>query len=361
MLAVTSQRGGDMNQTKLHDLVGKAVAEWSIAESAPLIYIGDKLGLYRAMAGAGPLTSQELADRTGTHERYVREWLGNQAAGAVVDYDAAGGTYELSDEAAELWAQETSPFFFAGAWELIASLWADADKVADAFRSGEGIGWGEHDHRLYGGCQRLYAPLYRASLVREWIPALDGVEAKLHAGARVADVGCGYGISTILMAEAYPNSIFVGYDAHPGSIAAAEKAAAEAGVADRVGFEVADASTFGGRDFDLVCFFDSLHDMGDPVGALVHTRATLAGDGTVMVVEPAAGDRLEDNLNPVSRIYYAGSTFLCTPSSLAQPGALGLGAQAGPERLGRVLAEAGFTQRRETVATPFNIVLQARP
>jgi SAM-dependent methyltransferase len=347
-----------MNETKLHELVGKAVAEWSIAESAPLIYIGDRLGLYRAMAGAGPLTSQALADRTGTRERYVREWLGNQAAGGIVEYHPVDGTYELIDEAAELWAREDSPFFFAGAWELIASLWADADRVADAFRSGEGIGWGEHDDRLYGGCQRIYSPLYRGSLVREWIPALDGVEEKLRRGARVADVGCGYGISTTLLAEAYPNSTFVGYDAHPGSIEAAQKAAAEAGVADRVSFEVADASAFGGRGFDLVCFFDSLHDMGDPVGALVHARATLAEDGTVMVVEPAAGNSLEDNLNPVSRIYYAGSTFLCTPSSLAQPGALGLGAQ--PRRLGQVLAEAGFSQHREAVASPFNIVLEAR-
>lgn len=350
-----------MNETKLHELVGKAVTEWSIAESAPLIYIGDKLGLYRALAGAGPLTSQELADRTGTHERYVREWLGNQAAGGIVEYHADDGTYQLSDEAAELWANETSPFFFGGAWELMASLWADADRVAEAFRSGEGIGWGDHDERLYGGCYRMYAPLYRASLVTEWIPSLDGVEDKLRRGARVADVGCGYGISTVLMAQAYPNSTFVGYDAHPGSITAAEKAAAEAGVADRTRFEVADASSFGGTGFDLVCFFDALHDMGDPVGALVHTRASLAEDGTVLVVEPFAGNSLEDNLNPVGRIYYAGSTFLCTPSSLAQSGALGLGAQAGPERLGQVLAQAGFTRCRETVATPFNIVLEARP
>jgi SAM-dependent methyltransferase len=350
-----------MNETKLHELAGKAVIEWSVAESAPLVYLGDKLGLYRAMAGAGPLTSQELADRTGTHERYVREWLNNQAAGGIVEHHAGDGTYQLSDEAAQLWAHETSPFFLAGVFELIASLWADVDRVADAFRSGDGIGWGDHDQRLYRGCQRLYAPLYRASLVKEWIPSLDGVEAKLRRGARVADVGCGYGISTILLAQAYPSSTFVGYDAHAGSIAAAEKAAAEAGVADRVRFEVADADSFGGTGFDLVCFFDCLHDMGDPVGALVHTRATLAEDATVMVVEPNAGDGVEDNLNPVGRLYYAGSTFLCTPSSLAQPGALALGAQAGPERLGQVLAEAGFTRCRTTVATPFNLVLEARP
>ncbi|MCA1691547.1 MAG: methyltransferase domain-containing protein [Actinobacteria bacterium] len=350
-----------MNDTKLQELIGKAVNEWSVAESAPLVYIGDKLGLYRAMAGAGPLTSQELADRTGTHERYVREWLNNQAAGGVVEHHAAERTYELTDEAAELWAEETSPFFFAGAWELIASLWADADRLADAFRSGDGIAWGDHDQRLYRGVQRIYAPLYRASLIREWVPSLDGVEAKLQEGAQVADVGCGYGISTVILAQAYPRSTFVGIDAHAGSIDAAAKAAAEAGVADRVHFEVADAASFGGTGYDLVCFFDALHDMGDPVGVLAHTRTTLAEDGTVMVVEPAAGDRVEDNLTPVGRIYYAGSTFLCTPSSLAQPGALGLGAQAGPERLGHVLDQAGFTQSRTTVTTPFNVVIEARP
>jgi SAM-dependent methyltransferase len=350
-----------MDETKLHELAGKAVNDWSVAESAPLVYLGDKLGLYRAMAGAGPLTSQELADRTGTHERYVREWLNNQAAGGYIELHAADGTYELSDEAAQLWAEENSPFFVAGGWELIASLWADADRLAEAFRSGAGIAWGDHDHRLYRGVQRIYAPLYRASLVKEWIPSLDGVEAKLRQGARVVDVGCGYGISTVILAQAYPRSTFVGFDAHAGSIEAAAKGAAEAGVADRVRFEVADAASFGGTGYDLVCFFDALHDMGDPVGVLANARRTLAEDGTVMVVEPAAGDRVEDNLNPVGRLYYAGSTFLCTPSSLAQPGALGLGAQAGPERLGQVLTQAGFTQWRTTVTTPFNLVIEARP
>ena len=350
-----------MNETKLHELIGKAVTEMSVAESAPLIYLGDKLGLYRAMAGAGPLTSQELADRTGTHERYIREWLNNQAAGGVVDYHAAEGTYELSDEAALLWADETSPAFLAGLSGLIASMWADADRLVDAFRSGDGIAWGDHDQRLYEGVQRLYAPQYRGSLVREWIPSLDGVEAKLRQGAKVADVGCGYGISTVIMAEAFPRSTFVGFDIHPESIDAAEKAAAEAGVADRVRFEVADAASFGGTAYDLVCFFDSLHDMGDPVSVAAHAKSTLAADGTVMLVEPNAGDRVEDNLHPVGRLYYAGSTFLCTPSSLAQGGGHSLGAQAGPERLGEVLTDGGFTQWRTTVATPFNVVLEARP
>lgn len=350
-----------MNETKLNQLIAKAVEEMSIAESAPLIYLGDKLGLYRAMAGTGPHTSQQLADSTGTHERYVREWLNNQAAGGIVEYHPADGTYELSDESAQLWADESSPVFLGGQVEVIGSMWADADKLADAFRTGTGVAWGDHDHRLYPGVQRFYGGLYRASLVWEWIPALDGVEAKLRAGARVADVGCGYGISTVLLAEAFPQSTFVGYDGHPASIAEAGKAAAEAGVSDRVRFEVADATSSPGTGYDLICFFDALHDMGDPVGAAAHTRSALAEDGTVMLVEPAAGDRVEDNLNPVGRTYYAGSTFLCTPSALAQAGGHSLGAQAGPARLGAVLADAGFTRRRTAVATPFNLVLEARP
>ncbi len=350
-----------MDETKLDELIGKAVSEMSVAESSPLIYLGDKLGLYRAMAGAGPLTSQELADKTGTHERYVREWLNNQAAGGLIDYHATDGTYELSDEAAHVWADETSPAFLAGWIELIASLWADADRLADAFRSGDGIAWGDHDERLYRGVQRFFAPLYRRSLVQEWIPSLDGVQAKLRQGARVADVGCGYGISTVLLAQAFPRSTFVGYDAHPDSIAAAEKAAADAGVADRVRFEVADASSFGGTGYDLICFFDALHDMGDPVSAAAHARASLAPSGTVLIVEPQAGDRVEDNLGAVGRAYYAGSTFLCTPNALTQHGAHALGGQAGPARLGDVLSRAGFTSVRTAVATPFSLVLEARP
>jgi SAM-dependent methyltransferase len=350
-----------MNEAKLNELIGKAVTELSVAESAPLIYLGDKLGLYQAMAGAGPLTSQELADKTGTHERYVREWLNNQVAGAIVEYHAPDSTYELSDEAAQLWAEESSPAFLAGWVELIASLWADADRLAEAFRSGAGIAWGDHDERLYRGVERFYSPLYRASLVQAWIPSLDGVEAKLRQGAKVADVGCGYGISTVILAQAFPRSTFVGYDSHRGSIEAAQKAAAEAGVADRVRFEVADAASFGGSGYDLICFFDALHDMGDPVGAAAHARASLAPDGTVVIVEPKAGDRVEDNVGPVGRTFYAGSTFLCTPNALAQHGTHTLGAQAGPARLGDVLRRGGFTRVRTTVETPFNLVLEARP
>jgi SAM-dependent methyltransferase len=350
-----------MNETKLQELVGKAVTEMSIAESVPLMYLGDKLGLYRAMAAAGPLTSGQLAERTGTHERYIREWLNNQAAGGIVDYHPADGTYQLGDESAHIWADEGSPVYFAGVLEIVASMWADADRLAHAFRTGTGVAWGDHDQRLYPGVQRFFAAVYRASLVQEWIPALDGVEAKLREGARVADVGCGYGISTVILAQAYPQSRFVGYDNHPESIAEAEKAAAEAGVTDRVRFAVADAATFEETGFDLICIFDALHDMGNPVGAAAHARAALAQDGALMLVEPAAGDRVEDNLNPVSRLFYAGSTFLCTPSALDQPGGYSLGAQAGPERLDEVLAKAGYTHRRTALATPFNLVLEARP
>jgi SAM-dependent methyltransferase len=350
-----------MNEAKLNELIAKAVTELSVAESAPLIYLGDKLGLYRAMAGAGPLTSQELADKTGTYERYVREWLNNQAAGGIVEYHAPDSTYELSDEGAQLWAEENSAAFLAGWVELIASLWADADRLAEAFRSGAGIAWGDHDERLYRGVQRFFTPLYRASLVQAWIPSLDGVEARLRQGAKVADVGCGYGISTVILAQAFPDSTFVGYDSHRGSIEAAEKAAAEAGLADRVRFEVADAASFGGSGYDLICFFDALHDMGDPVGAAAHARASLAPNGTVLIVEPKAGDGVEDNLGPVGRAFYAGSTFLCTPNALAQHGADTLGAQAGPARLGDVLRRGGFTRVRTTVETPFNLVLEARP
>ena len=287
--------------------------------------------------------------------------MNNQAAGGIVDYDPAHGTYELSEESAYIWADENSPVFMGGLLEAFASMWADADRLAEAFQSGAGIAWGDHDHRLYRGIQRFYAAAYRGSLVQEWIPALDGVEAKLQKGARVADVGCGYGISTVILAQAFPASTFIGFDSHPESITAAEKAAAEAGVTDRVHFEVADAASFGGTGYDLVCFFDALHDMGDPIGATTHSRSTLAEDGTLMVVEPAAGNRVEDNLNPVGRLYYAGSTFLCTPHTLAEAGGHSLGAQAGPERLDDVLAQAGFSRRRVAMTSPFNLVLEARP
>jgi SAM-dependent methyltransferase len=319
-----------IDQSKLHDFVMKAVGEMGAAMNAALIVVGDKLGLYKAMAGAGPMTSAELASKTQTTERYVREWLAAEAAGGFVVYDAA------------------------------AACVKDEPQITEAFRTGKGVGWHEHDHGLFAGTERFFRPNYRAHLVGEWIPALGDTEAKLKAGARVADVGCGLGTSTILMAQAYPKSNFVGFDYHPKSIEMAREAAAKAGVSDRVKFEVAKAKDYPGKDYQLVAFFDCLHDMGDPEGAARHVRETLASNGAWMVVEPFAHDKLEDNLNPIGRVFYAASTMLCTPASLSQEVGLGLGAQAGEGRLAKIMRSAGFTQVRRAAETPFNIVLEAR-
>lgn len=350
-----------LDQEKLDAFLGQFVTDAAAAESAVCAYLGDRLGLYEALAGAGPLTPAELAERTETHERYVREWLANQAAGGYVTYDPDHSTFALPPEQAAVLADPDSPVHLTGIFEIVAAMWAATDKVTEAFRTGDGVGWHEHDPRLYRGVERLFGPIYRHQLLDDWLPALDGVTARLEAGARVADVGCGHGASTLAMARAYPNTRFVGFDYHPESIAAASKAAAEAGVGDHVAFEVAEADSFPGTGYDLVCMFDCLHDMGAPVAAAAHARETLADDGTLLLVEPMAGDELADNLNPVSRLYYAGSVFLCTPSSLAQDGAMGLGAQAGETRLRELLTDAGFTRIRRAADTPFNIVLEARP
>ncbi len=347
------------DENKLNAFLGTIVSDLGAANSAVLVRIGDRLGLYKAMAGAGPLDSAELAERTGTAERYVREWLANQAAGGYVRYDPPTGRYELPDEHAMVLADEDSPVLMLGGFDFTATFFADEDRILDAFRTGVGVGWHEHDPRLYPGCDRFYGPLYKSSLVQSWIPALDGVADKLAAGARVADVGCGHGSSTLVLAEAFPNSTFVGFDYHDASIAAARKAAAQAGVADRVRFEVAGAKDFPGS-YDLICFFDCLHDMGDPVGAAGHVRDALAPDGTWLLVEPMAGDRTEDNLNPIGRLYYAGSVMLCTPCSLAQEVGLGLGNQVGEKRLAELLTQAGFGHVRRATETPFNLVLEAR-
>ncbi len=349
-----------LDQSKLEAFQGLAVAEAAAAESAACCYLGDVLGLYEAMADAGPLTSAELASRTETHERYVREWLANQASGGYVIHHPDRGAFELPPEHAAVLADAAGPFHLSGIYAVIAAAWASADRAAEAFRTGEGVGWHEHDPRLFGGVERIFAPLYRHQLVQEWIPALEGVHERLTAGARVADVGCGHGASTLVLAEAYPASRFVGFDYHPESIAEASKAAADAGVGDRVAFEVAAADGYSGDDYDLVCFFDCLHDMGDPVAAAAHARRALTDGGTVLLVEPMAGDELADNLNPISRLFYAGSVFLCTPSSLAQEGGAALGAQAGATRLRQVLGEAGFTRTRVATSTPFNLVIEAR-
>ena len=350
-----------IDEGTLEQFVHQAVVDLGAAISGLMLHLGDRLGLYRAMAEAGPIRPDELASRTGTRERYVREWLGNQAAGGYVSYDPEDGTFELGAERALVLADERSPVFLNGAFEAVAACYADHDAFVRAFTTGEGIGWGDHDDRVYTGALRLFRPGYEANLVSSWLPALDGVVDKLRDGASVVDVGCGLGASTIIMAQAFEHSSFVGYDIHGPSVDAARKAAAEAGVARRAQFEVASAQDFPGGGYDLACMFDCLHDMGDPVGAARRVHESLAADGTLLLVEPAAGERLEDNLNPVSRLYYGLSTALCTPSSLAQDVGLGLGAQAGPRRLEEVLHEAGFSHVRVATQTPFNLIIEARP
>jgi SAM-dependent methyltransferase len=351
----------NIDEAKLEAFMGQAVTDMGAVISAPLFVIGEKLGLYKAMAGAGPLTSQEVAERAGVAERSVREWLRNQAAGGYVRYDADSDRFTLPDEQALALADEDSPFYILGLYDSIASLYADEDKILDAFRSGEGMGWHEHDHRLFRGTERFFRPGYRAHLVTEWIPALDGVEEKLERGAKVADVGCGHGASTVIMAEAFPNSRFVGFDYHDASIERAREIAEEAGLSDRVSFAAASAADYPGSDYDLVCVFDCLHDMGDPVGAAAHIHETLAPDGTWMIVEPFAGDSVQANLNPVGRVFYGASTVICTPASLSQEVGLALGAQAGEARLAEVIKEGGFKTVRRATETPFNLVLEARP
>jgi SAM-dependent methyltransferase len=351
----------NIDPAKLEAFMGQAVLDMGAVISAPLFLIGEKLGLYKAMAGAGPLTSQQIAERAAADERNVREWLGNQAAGGYVTYDPESDRYTLPDEHALALADEDSPFYILGVYDLIASLYTDEDRIIEAFRSGAGMGWHEHDHRLFRGTERFFRPGYRAHLVTEWIPALAGVKEKLQRGAKVADVGCGHGASTILMAEAFPNSRFSGFDYHVESIERARQAADEAGVEDRVVFEAASAKEYPGHDYDLVCVFDCLHDMGDPVGAAAHVRETLAPDGAWMIVEPFANDRVEDNLNPVGRIFYGASTVICTPASRSQEVGLALGAQAGESRLREVLAEGGFSHVRRAAETPFNMILEATP
>jgi len=351
----------EIDEAKLEAFMGQALTDMGAIISAPLIQIGEKLGLYKAMAHAGPLTSQEVAERSGAAERYVREWLRNQAAGGYITYDPDSDRYTLPDEHALALADEDSPFYILGVYDSIASLYADEDQLLEAFRSGRGMGWHEHDHRLFRGTERFFRPGYRAHLVSEWIPALDGVQAKLEQGAKVADVGCGHGASTVIMAEAFPNSQFVGFDYHEASIERAAEAAQQAGVGDRISFEVAAAKDYPGSGYDLVCVFDCLHDMGDPVGAAAHVRETLDGDGAWMIVEPFANDSVEENLNPVGRVFYGASTVICTPASLAQEVGLALGAQAGQARLTEVLNEGGFTRVRRATETPFNLVLEARP
>jgi SAM-dependent methyltransferase len=325
-----------------------------------MVSIGHRLGLYRALAGQGPLSSFELAARTGCEERYVREWLNSQVAGGYLAYHEESETYELPAEHAPVLADPESPAFMPPAFEIPASMWFDQERTLEAFRTGGGIPWGDHDGRLYCGVSTFYRNAYRAALVPEWLPALDGVVEKLERGARVVDVGCGHGHSTVLMAEAFEQSRFIGLDTHEESLEEARANAVAAGIAGRVEFRQADAGSYPGGDYDLICFFDCLHDLGDPVGAARRAYEALADDGTVMVVEPFAGDAVRDNLGTIGRLYYSGSTVLCVPHSRSEDVGLALGAQAGPARLAAVFREAGFGSIRTAYETPFNIVLEAR-
>ena len=350
-----------IDEGRLNALLGQAVVEFGATVNAALVVIGDRLGLFRALAADGPFTSSELAARTELSERYVREWLNAQAASGWVDYDADGERYSMSPEQALMFADPTSPAFVAGGFQIALGSADARDHIAEAFETGSGYGWHEHTHDVFEGCQRFFEPGYRANIVSSWIPALEGVHERLSSGGRVADVGCGHGVSAILIAQAYPDAVVEGFDSHAGSIAEARRLAAEAGVEDRVTFTTTAADHLPGSGYDLVTCFDCLHDMGDPAAVARHIREALAPDGTWMIVEPAAGDTVGENLNPVGRAYYAFSTLLCTPSSLSQEGGLALGAQAGEARLSEVVGSAGFSRVRRAAETPFNIVLEARP
>lgn len=347
--------------TELEAFIGQVVTDLGAAFSGVLINVGRKLGLYRAMADLGACTSEVLAAATGVRERYVREWLANQAAGGYVVYDPEQQTYTLPPAQAMVLALDQSPVFMAPAFEVAASFWLDEEQIVETFRSGKGLGWHAHNHRLFCGTESFFRTGYRAHLVSEWLPALDGVVERLRRGARVADIGCGHGASTILMAQAFPSSSFIGLDYHEASVATARQRAAEQGVMDNLAFEVTAATEFDGHDLDLICFMDCLHDLGDPVGVLARCRKALKPDGKVMLVEPYAGDRLEDNLNPIGRMYYAASAMACTPNSLSQNVGLGLGAQAGEERLRKVAREAGFSALRRAAQTPVNLILELAP
>jgi hypothetical protein len=351
----------EVDQDRLDEFLGRIIGDLGATVSAALVVLGDRLGLYRALADSGPITDEQLATRTGTAIAYVRPWLANQAAGGYVHYEPAARTWSMTPEQAAVLAYADSPAFFPGSMQLALGVLRDAPAIEECFRTGAGFGWHEHDTGLFEGTERFFRPGYAANLVSAWLPALDGVVDKLTAGATVADVGCGHGASTILMAEAFPASTFLGTDYHEASIVVARRHAVAAGVADRVRFETADATEPPTARFDLVTMFDCLHDLGDPEAAARSARAALTADGTFMVVEPMAGDRVEDNLHALGRVFYGASTLVCTPCSLAQPGAMALGPQAGPARLTSLLTDAGFSDVRVATTSPVNLVLEARP
>ena len=348
-----------INEARLNEFMNKAVGDMGAAMHASLIAVGEQLGLYKAMGSGEHMTSAELAKRTNTTERYVREWLNAQAASGYANYDPETSTYWLSPEQAFALANDESPAYIPGFFLAAVSVAHDVDKIMHAFKTGEGVGWHEHHHWLFEGTEKFFRPGYNANLIASWLPALTGLEEKLKKGAKVADVGCGHGASTIIMARAYPNSSFIGFDYHSGSIERARHLADQANVGNRVVFEVASAKAYPGNNYDLVTFFDCLHDMGDPVGAARHVFRSLAPGGKWMIVEPRAEDNVEGNLNPVGRIFYSASTMLCTPASLSQEVGLALGAQAGEQRIAEVVKQGGFNQFRRAAETPFNLVFEA--
>ncbi len=350
-----------INPDKLNEFLGKAIVDFGATFHAALVRVGDKLGLYKALAAGGAQSSAELAQRTGTNERYIREWLSNQAAGGYVSYDSATKKFFLSEEQAFALADENSPAFLPGAFQVALAAAKSEEQITERFKTGKGLGWHEHHPELFVGTERFFRTGYAANLVSAWIPSLQGVEEKLRNGARVADIGCGLGASTILMAQSFPKSEFVAFDYHDQSIATAKDRASKAGVGNRIRFEIAAAKDYPGKDYDFVTCFDCLHDMGDPVGASAHVLSSLKKDGTWMIVEPFAGDKLEDNLNPLGRAFYGASTLLCTPASMSQEVGLALGAQAGEARLKDVIMSGGFTRFRRAAQTPFNLILEARP
>ncbi len=349
-----------IDEAKLNAFVGKMLGDLGGACSVPMVRMGERLGLYAALRDNGPMTSAQLSQKAGVAERYAREWLSHQAASGYVDYDSETKSFALSPEQAMVFAEPDSPVYLQAAFDMAVVMMENQALVEPAFRTGKGIGWGDQASCLFCTTGRFFRPGYQANIVSSWLPALDGVVEKLEAGARVADVGCGHGFSTVFMAKAFPKSTFVGYDFHPGSVDQARVHAEQHGVTDNTAFEVALARDYPGDDYDLVTFFDCLHDMGDPAGAARHVRETLKRDGTWMIVEPAAGDRLEDNLNPVGRLFYSGSTLICVPTSLDQPVGAALGAQAGFAKLSAAIREGGFSKVRTAATTPFNMVLEAR-
>lgn len=350
----------ELNEQKLNEFLGKMVTEMGAAAIGALIIMGDKLGLYKSLAAHGPMTSGQLAQKTSTTERYLREWLSAQAASGYIEYDAENEKFSMTPEQIAVFGDEESPVLMTGAYYGISSMYHDEPKIEHAFRTGEGVSWGNHNSCLFCGTEKFFRPSYKANLIPSWIPALEGVEEKLKRGAKVADVGCGHGVSTVVMAQAYPNSEFIGFDFHDKSVEHARSLAKEAGI-NNISFKVATAKSIPEDGYDLVTFFDCLHDMGDPVGACAQVIKALKPDGTCMMVEPFANDTLQENLNPVGRAFYAFSTMICTPSSISQEVGLGLGAQAGEKRLKEVATSGGFSRFRRAAATPFNLILEARP